>query len=418
MTQPAGSSRPHVMRRVGAVCVTVLVVSLSIFSSLMVLVAEGFVPGSEDIEPGWRGGLGALLAIGAAVGLVWRHRHPEFVTAAAVLPPLVFITDSLAALIALAALAAARRDYVLWIGTAAVYVATAIAVGYDARRHVDYSMVQIFAGAQTEAERVDAPLFAILLIAAVMTAIPLAVGVLRGTRRDLTRSTHAERELSGEMARREERTRIAREMHDVLGHRLSLLSLQAGALEVSDDHERAAEVARGVRGTAKEALNDLREVVGVLRDGRTFSGGSTPSGSDTSPRTLADLPELLDNSRRAGLAMNVTVLLDDVSIAPAPLGSAAYRIVQEALTNVLRHAPDTTADVTIRGSPGVGLSIEVSNPLRGDSETVAGAGTGLHGVAERVAQLGGTVSSGPTDADTFVLAAWLPWSRDRDGGEP
>ncbi|MPY96830.1 MAG: two-component sensor histidine kinase [Actinophytocola sp.] len=418
MTQPAGSSRPHVVRRGIAVCVTVLVVSVSIFSTMMVLVAEGFVPGSEDIEPGWRGGLGALLAAGAAVGLVWRHRYPEFVTAAAVVPPLIFVTDALAALIALAALAAARRDNALWIGTAAVYVATAVAVCYDARRHVDYSIVQMFAGAETETERVDVPLFAILIIAAVMTAIPFAVGVLRGTRRDLTRSTHAERELSGEMARRKERTRIAREMHDVLGHRLSLLSLQAGALEVSDDHERVTAVARSVRGTAKQALNDLREVIGVLRDGRTFAGGTVSSDQEASPPTLADLPELLDNSRRAGLAMNVTVLLDGASMAPAPLGSAAYRIVQEALTNVLRHAPGTAADVTVRGSPGVGLSIEVSNPLRGGAETVVGAGTGLHGVAERVTQLGGTVSSGPTDEDVFVLAAWLPWPKDLDGGSP
>lgn len=413
----------HRARRVLAVGVTVLAVSASGLSSFWVFGAESFVPGQVDLEPGWRAGLGVLVAIGAAIGLCWRHHNPMLVTSIAVVPPLVFITDALAALIALAALAASRRDHMLWLATAAVYAATAVALGHDARREPEVSPLQWLFGADTTAditqgriEAVDVPMPAMLVIAAVMTAIPLGVGLLRGTRRDLSRSERSEQELLAEVTRQDERSRIAREMHDVLGHRLSLLSLQAGALEVNSDKgsERLAEVARTVRGTARQALDDLRQVIGVLRVGHDPAGGN-PHSHRTEPAEpcLADLPDLISNSRRAGLALNVTMLLDDASSAPAPLGVAGYRIIQESLTNVLRHAPGMAAEVSVRGGPGVGLTIEVSNPLPDVDRATphGGAGSGLTGVAERVAALGGNASAGPTDDDTFVVAAWLPWPK-------
>ncbi len=414
---PAPAMRPgavHRLRRARVVAVTVLAVSATLISSMMVLTAEGFVPGQQEIEPGWRAGVGFFVAVGAAIALCWRHRNPALVTGIAVLPPLVFITDALAALIAMAALAAGRRDHVLWIGAAGVYAATAVAVGHDARRHVDYSPVQWVFGAQAEADRVDVPLLAVLLIAAVMTAIPVGVGLLLGAKRDLTRSEQTGQELLAEMTRQEERSRIAREMHDVLGHRLSLLSLQAGALEVGRDQVRAAEVARTVRGTARQALDDLRHVIGVLRDGQGFAvRDSQGRPSEPRPPTLPDLPDLIANSRRSGLAVNVTVLLDDAASAPAPLGAAAYRIVQESLTNVLRHASGAAAEVSVRGGPGVGLTLEVANPLpdAGPAEPMSGSGTGLAGIAERASMLGGKVSAGPTDKGYFVVAAWLPWPK-------
>lgn len=417
MTEAIDSARAirgaSLIRRIRAVVVTVIAVAASVISSLMVLVAEGYVPGQLDIEPGWRAEVGVFVAIGAAVALCWRHQQPIVVTGVAIVPPLLFITDALAALIAMAALAASRRDYVLWLGVAAVYAATAVAVGHDAGRHPEYSPVQWLFGADTGPERVDVPFYAVLVIAAVMTAIPLGVGLLRGTNRELTRSEQAGQELLAEVTRQDERSRIAREMHDVLGHRLSLLSLQAGALEVSRDQQRTAEVAQTVRGTARQALDDLRHVIGVLRDGQGFVAGAGQQPAVPPQPTLRDLPELIVNSRRAGLVVNVTVLIDDSALAPAPVGTTAYRIVQESLTNVLRHVPGLAAEVTVRGGPGVGLTLEVANPLPANYQPAltAGSGTGLAGMAERVSVLGGKISTGPTDQRTFVVAAWLPWPK-------
>jgi signal transduction histidine kinase len=104
----------------------------------------------------------------------------------------------------------------------------------------------------------------------------------------------------------------------------------------------------------------------------------------------------------------MTVLLDQAGTAPAPLGMAVYRVVQESLTNVLRHAPGAPADVTVRGGPGAGVTLEVVNPLI-TAPPNPGAGTGLTGISERVTALGGNASVGPTPEGTFAVRAWLPW---------
>src|SRR5699024_6822770 len=121
-----------------------------------------------------------------------------------------------------------------------------------------------------------------------------------------------------EVARKDERTRIAREMHDVLGHRLSQLSLQAGALETgSQDNPDTAQTARTVRTTSRAALDDLRQVIGVLRDGKELGGDVADEATPVRPQpTLGDLPELLSSSRRSGLTVHSTVLLDDPGSAP------------------------------------------------------------------------------------------------------
>jgi len=152
-------------------------------------------------------------------------------------------------------------------------------------------------------------------------------------------------------------------------------------------------------------------VIGVLRDGREFATQEPPAPERPQP-TLVDLPELVANTRRAGLPVNLTVLLDQGGTAPAPLSIAVYRIVQESLTNVLRHAPGTGADVTVRGGPGAGLTLAVVNPLPGTApeEPSPGGGTGLTGIAERAGVLGGTVSIGPTEEGMFAVRAWLPWT--------
>ncbi|WP_020667418.1 sensor histidine kinase [Amycolatopsis nigrescens] len=398
-------------RRALGVVSTVIAVAVSVLSSFYVFGSDGYRPSDQTLHPTWLSGLSFLAAIGAAVMLCWRHRWPVLVAGIALVPSLLLTADSMAALIALAALAANRRDRVLWAGTAAVFAATALAVWRDANRDPSVTVAGRFVGAESTAGQI----IGVLLMTAVLTAIPLTVGITRGVRADLGRRELKERELRAEVTRQDERSRIAREMHDVLGHRLSLLSLQAGALEVNQGS--TAEVAKTVRTTARQSLQDLRQVIGVLRDGRDFTGREDDSagpGSESGARAqpnMADLPELIASSRQAGLPANITVLIDQPGSAPPALGTAAYRIVQESLTNVLRHAPGSAAEVTVRGGPGVGVAIEVVNPLAAmaPSEPSPGSGTGLTGVSERVAMLGGNVSAGPIDGRVFALRAWLPW---------
>lgn len=397
------------MRRdVRGAAVTVAAVTASMLSSIFVLGANGHVPGDHVIHPSVLAGVSCFVSIGAAIALRWRHRAPVVVTGIALVPSLFLLSDSLAALIALAALVASRKDRVLWAGTALVYIATSLAVWRDARRHPQVTIVGDLIGARTTVGQI----IWVLLIAAVLTAIPLAVGRNHRVKRDLARREIEERHLRAELARREERARIAREMHDLLGHRLSLLSLQAGALEVSDSS--STEAAQTVRTTARQSLEDLRQVIGVLRDGDGFTDRDAAAGRPEHHRELglADIPELIANTRRSGLAVNTTILLSDVADAPGPLGTAAYRIIQESLTNVLKHAPGATAEVSVRGGPGVGLAMEVSNALPDPGgERPPGSGAGLTGIAERVALIGGNVSAGPTNENMFAVRAWLPWPR-------
>jgi signal transduction histidine kinase len=226
--------------------------------------------------------------------------------------------------------------------------------------------------------------------------------------RDRADRAESEQQLRVAQARALERTRIAREMHDVLAHRISLLSLHAGALEIRPD-ATSAEVAGAagvIRASAHQALQDLREVIGVLRE---------PSEDATPERpqpTLAELPTLVDESRAAGVRITLDVRIAGPAEVPDGTGRTAYRIVQEGLTNARRHAPGSAVRVDVAGTAGAGLTLEVRNrwPLPGGSAVaLPGTGTGLVGLTERAALAGGKLTHGRTPQGEFVLTAWLPW---------
>lgn len=383
-------------RRALGVVSTVAAVTFSVLGSIVAFASEASVTYDKSLHPTVLTGVSLIFALGAAVMLCWRHRWPELVFGIALVPPLL-ASDAMALLIALAAVAAKRRDSFLWLASAVTFAATTFAAWRDAG-WVENSQVvgQLIPGAG------PGRMIGTLVIAAVLTAIPLTVGVLRGTRADLRERERSETRLREEVTRQEERSRIAHEMHDVLGHRLSLLSLQAGALEVTPP-EATGDAARTVRSTAKQSLEDLRQVIGVLRDGRDFQlHGPAP--------TMVDLPALITETRQAGVPVSVMVLLDP-SAAPAQLGMAVYRVVQESLTNVLRHAPGCPVEVTIRGGPGAGVTLDIVNPLPVVAAPPSpGSGTGLTGIAERVNALGGKSTIGPAPNGTFVVNAWLPWA--------
>ena len=235
----------------------------------------------------------------------------------------------------------------------------------------------------------------------------------RQTQRERRRRAEAEEQLRVEQIRHAERTRIAREMHDVLAHRISLLSLHAGALEFRPQAppEEVARAAAVIRASAHQALEDLRAVIGVLRDG---SDGEPPAPPQP---TLAALPALLAEARAAGMRLRADVRVADLAAVPDAVGRHALRITQEALTNARKHAASAAVDLRIEGAPRQGLTIVARNPVpvlaAGATDIpgsgIPGSGTGLVGLAERAALSGGRLEHGLDEHGEFNLRAWLPW---------
>jgi signal transduction histidine kinase len=251
-------------------------------------------------------------------------------------------------------------------------------------------------------------------LAVVMTVlivgVPVLLGVWIGIRRALIEQLRGEAErlereqlLEAERARAQERARIARELHDVVAHRVGLMVLHAGALEVSLTDPRAAEQAALVRQTGREALDELRQVVGVLRD--------RDDGVPLDPQpTLADLDRLAQQSRDAGMEVRLTVEGERRRL-PATVERAAYRLVQEALTNVHKHAANATTEVGVRyGRERLEVCVGNARPATEAVPGLAptGGGHGLLGLRERVTLLGGTFQAGPRADGGFELSASIP----------
>jgi signal transduction histidine kinase len=244
------------------------------------------------------------------------------------------------------------------------------------------------------------------------SAVVVAWGMFRHSRRqaqrERARRAEAEEQLRIEQIRYAERARIAREMHDVLAHRISLLSLHAGALEFRPDAppEEVARAAAVIRASAHQALDDLRAVIGVLRD-RTDGQGPQPP-----QQTLAALPGLLEESRAAGMRIHTDIRVPDLAAVPDTIGRHALRIIQEALTNARKHATSAPVELRLDGAPGHRLVIEVRNPspvLATGQSQIPGTGTGLLGLAERATLSGGRLEHGLDEHGHFRLRAWLPW---------
>ena len=230
------------------------------------------------------------------------------------------------------------------------------------------------------------------------------------SRRGRTRELLAEQTELNELerARRavlEERTRIAREMHDVVAHHMSMIAVRAETAPyrvAGLPAEAQAELAT-IASAAREALTDMRRLLGVLR--------SEEDELPTAPQPgLADVDALVETARAAGL--EVSVERDGLETVPPTVGLTAYRIVQEALANAARHAPDGPVSVAARGRPGR-LELTVRNP-RPEQVTGGSGGHGLAGMRERATLLGGTLSAGPEDGE-FVVHAVLPTGEETTG---
>jgi signal transduction histidine kinase len=328
----------------------------------------------------------------ACLGLWWRRSYPVAIGILAVAAGAFSALATVAAPLAVfgAAVRAPRRALVAITGLAVVAIVTF---------NLLYPSIGDFPS-QT--------IFGLLVL-----LVAIGFGLLTRVRRELVLSLRdraerleADQRLQVEQARDAERRRIAREMHDVLAHRLSLLSVHAGALEFRPDASpgEVSEAAGVIRATAHSALEDLRDVIGVLRD-------DGEEGPQPPQPTFGQIPALVDESRAAG--MNIC-LTDDSSAdpeIPSALGRTAYRVVQEGLTNARKHAPGAAVEVRISTDEAHLLVEVVSRPPvgRGGRLAQAGTGTGLVGLRERVELTGGELRSGRDANGDFVLRATLSW---------
>ncbi|GAA1480846.1 histidine kinase [Gordonia sinesedis] len=256
----------------------------------------------------------------------------------------------------------------------------------------------------------DTPLVVEYGFLVAIIGMTIAWGLYLGSRRELIGSWRAraiaaesEQHAKVQQARSVERARIAREMHDVLAHRISAVSMHAGALVYRADlpREEVAAAAKTIQENSHLALTELREVLGVLREG---PGDADPESPQAGP---TDVDALVVENRTAGMRIDYTRDVDITDI-PATTGRTLYRCVQEALTNARKHAPAAAVTVRIDGNRADGVRLRVANPLPiGGSSLAPESGFGLIGLAERVALSGGRESHSVTD-DSFVLDVWLP----------
>lgn len=358
------------------------------------------VPGGVDAGEAF----GLVLGAAALASIFWRRRWPELFTVAAVLAGAWSPLAGYVGLVGVYTVAVHRR----WPTTVAVS-----------------GMTMALSAVSLRFEVRDPSLYLPLVVAAVtLTVAAAAWGMYVSARRELLASlreraerAEAEQALRAERARTAERRRIAREMHDVLGHRLSLLSVHAGALELRADlpAEAVTRTAGMLRETARAAMDDLREIVLVLREPAGEPGDDAADGPQ--PR-LADVPDLVAQSRDAGAVVDLT---NGVPAATPPehLGRTAYRVVQEGLTNARRHAAGAPVSVEVSGRPGTELSVRVvSGPAtRRTRPAERGSGTGLVGLRERVALAGGELAHGMDGAGRHVLSARMPWPADDHAAE-
>lgn len=248
------------------------------------------------------------------------------------------------------------------------------------------------------------------------TVVPGLAGRNRAQRRALLRALHEhnaqllrEREMIASHARLRERQRIAHDMHDSLGHQLALIAVHTGALEVDRDLTEGQRQAVGVlRDASVAAMHELREVVGILSDGAP----DRTHGREGEARGVAGIEGLVAASRGARAVVELKRTGEVRPLAPAA-DHAAYRIVQEALTNALKHAPEASIAVELRYEPD-SLVVEVANgpvPVTtgGGRRPVVSGGQGLTGLQERARLVGGMVHAGPADDGGFRVAGVLPY---------
>ena len=419
---------------------------------------------------------GILTGLALLVAVFLRRRWPVPITVVSALASVIAALDTTVGLIAFTTVvrrSRSLRDPVPWATGALLAVGTLTALFRDASQgSTGNSIIGAFNSSSPEPHAVThVSVLQVLFLAVVAMSLPVAVGLWlrardgekkarRRAQEAADASAQAERaaqeqtrtstRLADTVSLQAERERVAREVHDGLGHRLSLLALHAAALEqgvletsenanapegsdapdsadaVGEDDPRAA--AQRVRQEAQGAMRDLRSLLAVLRE---------PVGAVEPAPRLEDLREVVDGVLAARQPLSSSIYLDRAAQADEVLSRAVYRIVQESLTNARKHSPGTSVQLRVEGGPDTGIDITCSNrisrtePEAQDPEpyevpqasgTGRGAasgpgvvvgdaqgGSGLRGMAQRAAICGGTFHAGPDGQGRFVVSAHLPW---------
>ena len=335
--------------------------------------------------------LAIALVVASAVPLLWRRRYPIAVLTATHSIVLAYLLLDyprgpifLSPLIAFFSAVLQGRRVAAWI---------VLAAGFAAE-----TFVPVIA---TEEPAPDAG--ELLLFVAWLLVITGAAELVR-IRRERSRETARTREEEALRRASEERLRIARELHDVLAHNISMINVQAGvALHLLDERpEQARPALTAIKQASKDALIELRSVLGVLRRVDDQDGSRDPAP------TLGRVDDLVSGAGATGLEVIKRVEASARPL-PAPVDVAAFRIVQEALTNVVRHAGATTATVAVTyGDQAV--TVEVEDDGRGSAASSVGSGSGIVGMRERAMSVGGTLEAGPRDGGGFRVRARLPYA--------
>ena len=419
---------------------------------------------------------GILTGLGLLVAFFLRRRWPVPITVASALAGIGVYLDTTVGLIAFTTVvrrSRSLRDPVPWATGALLAVGTLTALFRDASYGATgSSMIGAFNSSSPDPHAVThVSVLQVLFLAVVAMSLPVGVGLWlrardgekkarRRAQEAADASAQAERaaqeqtrtstRLADTVSLQAERERVAREVHDGLGHRLSLLALHAAALEqgvletsesshapegsqapdsagaVGEDDPRAA--AQRVRQEAQGAMRDLRSLLAVLRE---------PVGAVEPAPRLEDLREVVDGVLAARQPLSSSIYLDRAAQADEVLSRAVYRIVQESLTNARKHSPGTSVQLRVEGGPDTGIDITCSNrisrtePEAQDPEPYevpqasgagrgaasgpgvvvgdAQGGSGLRGMAQRAAICGGTFHAGPDGQGRFVVSAHLPW---------
>ncbi len=332
-----------------------------------------------------------LIALGCLTMLLWRRRFPFTVALAVAIASAASALATGAALLALCSLSTRRRPLEIGVVVAA-YVSAAQ-----------------FAEDLYPIDTVPAPIWLQLALPVLSAGIAVASGVAIDARRAEVRwlrdrADSAEREQAARAAQAQatERNRIAREMHDVLAHRISLVAMQAGVLDHRADLSpvETRTLIRGIADGSRQALEELRDVLGVLR--------ADPDRPEPPQPTLDRISELVADARSSGL--DVTLATTVTAIPPETVGRTGYRVIQEGLTNAAKHAPAAEIHITVEGTPGGGLHVSVRNSAAVTPVARPPAsGFGLLGLAERITLAGGTLDHHRTSDNGYVLTAQLPW---------
>ncbi|MBD0422148.1 sensor histidine kinase [Streptomyces sp. TRM S81-3] len=335
-------------------------------------------------DPGLPGGLVLALSIALSAPLFWRRSHPR--AALLVIAPVALVNAWTGAALQAALLQLVLVHHIalrlplrnLWWTAALVTAPTCV------------TMVRYGEAAGTWNQQLGSQLLSI--------GVAALIGVTVRSRRNYTdaledraRRLEIERDQQAQLAAAAERARIAREMHDIIGHNLSVITglADGGRYAATKSPERAAQALEAIGSTSRQALGELRRLLDVLRDEE-----DGPQAELAPQPALTDLDQLIDGVRKAGLRVRTTV--QGKALLPQGRQLTVYRVIQEALTNTLKHAgPDATADISLSYAGNGAVTLTVTDTGHGGPLPALSDGRGLPGMRERTSLYGGTLEAGP-----------------------